>query len=582
MSSGLRFVIDGENISPLDIQGDQQITTTITVEGEDNETLKKAMTGTLTFYGRAWEILNARLIEPVGGALAEVPYQIYNTCATPEILIFDGVFQGSAIEWCEGNCFCTVTGIEHTKEAAAMDCIMSTMIYDNTTGFQQRAHPRMVYLDEIRPEWLAHVALITGISVIGVYDSFTLLFYMVMTIINTVNVVLNFLGMDEIDLDGDGETSNMNFWSDLRARLLDKLIGYGRKHPSPYLRNYILNVCEKCQIGFQSSILNDPSSEYYDTVLWSAPVEKGTRDESITYIEKNRPIMSGKTLLDNLKPVYNASYTLREIGGNTTLVFERKDKVFTNPVWIDPAQLEAEGRLIGKVCYSWSEKQPYAFGILGFSEDGMDEPGNESRDFYKGVFEWNIPFNPAQRGEKLVAFQYGMNRNRNDGITPDVVGFYRWLGVIRDLIDSTDKAMLVSRGIASLPKLLVHDGDMAVGHVKSGYDRNTLNNPTFKPPGECYNFPYWMTEYGCAPNTAYDSNEPELNLYGRFHAIDNPKVLGTRRIDFKFEFEFNANDLRTMDPRSKVPLQVAGGLSGRITSITINHTKGTIQILGKA
>lgn len=194
--------------------------------------------------------------------------------------------------------------------------------------------------------------------------------------------------------------------------------------------------------------------------------------------------------------------------------------------------------------------------------------------------EWNQPFNPVQKGEKQVQFQFGMLRCRRDGVAGDILDSYRFYPAFTAPINQFGHAMMVSRGISGLPKLLIANRfDEGDAEVVRGYDRPG----TFKPPDQCYNFPFWVSEYGTAPNTAYPADAPNLNIYGRFHAIDNPKVLSTRRLSWKFEFEYTGGELASMNPYAEVPLPVGGGVyTGRITSITVNHTKGTILVAGKA
>jgi hypothetical protein len=137
-------------------------------------------------------------------------------------------------------------------------------------------------------------------------------------------------------------------------------------------------------------------------------------------------------------------------------------------------------------------------------------------------------------------------------------------------------ALMLSRGISALPKLLIWDGASPQGGVQNQYVAYG------RPPEMNFNYPLHFNEWNCAPNTSYPSNAPGKNLYGRFHAMDNPKVLNTRRVLFKFEFEFTQAHITSLDPFAIVPLPIAGGINGHITNITINHKAGTILVSGKA
>lgn len=577
----IRVLLNGEEISQKDIAGEQDFTVTIEVEDDEGSVLTKSLSGQVTLYGRAWEIVKTNLIDPPDGLLREVDVEVWETCATPNIRTFKGVFRGDLVDWCEGECFCTCTGVEKTETSAAADCLKSTLVYDNHAGFQTADHPRMTYCDEIRPEWLHHVILTIGVFTMLTIDLLTPVILSVAIIITIVNGAISILNsvpiipdIPYIDIDGDPNTNTFQEWLNLRNRIRETLIGCGRQHPSPLVRSYIDNVCNKCGIAFQSSILKNPSNEYWNLVLWNATVSKGTRNQSTKYIYDNRPIMSGSVLLDKLRTVFNARYGVRMIAGVPTLVFERKDQMASGSTWVDPMAMLAQNRLIGTICYSWAADNPPAYTEIGFSEDGLDEPGNEARDRYKDEVEWNQPFNAVQRGSKQTQFQFGMLRCRRDGEGVDVLDDYSWFPSLTGPINNHGHAMMVSRGIAGFPKLLIWNGNLNSGEVQRGYDRPGI----FKPADSTYNFPMWVSEYGVPPNTAAEPDAPNLNVYGRFHSIDNPKVLGTRGLQFKFEFEYTANDLLTMDPFATIPLPMGSGV---ITTITINHSKRTILVAGK-
>lgn len=582
----VRVILNGFEVAPKDVSGEPDIRTTITVEDEDGASLVKTVSGELTFYGTAYETIRDLLIIPAGGRLEEVPITLLETCSDPDWIAFEGTVRGDLVNWCEGVCSVRVTCVEKTVTSAAMDCLKSTLIFDNHSGFQQQAHPRMRYCDEIRPEWLHHVIMILAVFAMLVLDILTPVIFIVAAIVTVINIIISAINVipgvnvDPIDIDGNPNTNTFQEWQAIRGRILETLIGCGRAHPSPLVRSYLNNVCSKCGIAFQSSILNNPSADYWNMVLWAAQVEKGTRDDSVPYIYANRPIMSGEQLLDRLKVVFNARYGVRVIGGVPTLVFERRDQLQGNTVWVDPMALKADGRLIGELCYNYSSENPAAYLVIGFSEDGFDEPGNEAREYYKDIVEWNLPFNAVQKGDKQVQFQFGMLRNRRDGIGGDILDDYTWYPSLAGPINQYGHAMMVSRGIAMFPKLLIWNGNLVEGEVRRGYDPGQDGGALFgKAPDKLYNFPLNVSEFNVPTNTAAAPDAPNVDLYGRFHAIEAPKVSGERGVDFEFEFEFNAADLINMDLFASVPLPIG---TGRITSVTINHTQGTILVAGKA
>lgn len=571
----IKIFLNGQPVVPQDIQGETGITIEITIEDEQTGKTKKRATGELTFYGAAYQVIKTELIDPPDGKLREVPLVIYEDCGDPAILLFTGVVRGAEVDWCEGCDHATATAVEKTVATQAQDCIESTLIADNRNGFRSQQHPRMVYCDEIRPEWLHHIVMILSVILVLILYVLTPIVVIVTAIIQVINWIIDAVNVlpgvdiDHIDFDGDQSTNFLDEYVAWRDRLIDGVIGCGRKHPSPLLRSYIGNVCSICGINFQSSIINDPTSDYYNTVLFSAPVSKGTRDDSVTYIDDNEPIETLDTLLGKLCTVFNAG---RRIVGNT-LYFERKDMLPGSGVWVNPAELKAAGRLVEGVCFSWSSDDIPAFIQIGFTEDALDITGNEARDIYKDIVEWNQPYNPVQKGSVETMMQFSMLRCRRDGIGSDVLDDYDGVWWLSDAITSYNTALLLECGLSALPKLIVWDGDMLFGTARR------FNVPGyFKTYEENYNFPYHMGEFNCAPNTGYPTTQPYMSLYGRFHAIRNPKVLSTAGRDFDFKFEYTAAELASMDIYADVPLSFG---TGHMTSIIINTTDRTIAVSGK-
>jgi hypothetical protein len=494
------------------------------------------------------------------------------------VVVFVGVIQGQTIAWCEGECSVDCTAVEKTPQSLMMDCLKSRTVYQ---GIEDEAHPRIVYCDEIRPDWLHITLLILGqilqLLVVGL-TPIVAVFSLTVSVINAVIAFVNLTGagIDPIDFDGDASTNTLAEWANWTDQLAERIIGCGRMHPSMLIRRIYQYHCQQCGGSFASSIFTDPASQYFNTVLFNAQVKKGTLQDSGSLISENLPVMSPSSLLNKLKTVFNARYAIRTIGGVPTLVFERKDAIITTSVWVDPMVLKAEGRLVDGLCYEWDTDAAPAYLNGGYSEDPMDEVGNEARSVYRDIVEWNLPFNASQKGDYQLQFEFGMSRNRRDGYETDTLDSILFWPQMVAASNQYGTALMLSRGISALPKLLIWDGASPQGGVQNQYVAYG------RPPEMNFNYPLHFNEWNCAPNTSYPSNAPGKNLYGRFHAMDNPKVLNTRRVLFKFEFEFTQAHITSLDPFAIVPLPIAGGINGHITNITINHKAGTILVSGKA
>jgi hypothetical protein len=574
----IRIYVNNVLVPDFDMDGAQDITTSIDVESEDGESIKKTITSNLTFYGTTYEYIKAELIDPADGLLREVSIRVEHVCEDVAVVVFVGVIQGQTIAWCEGECSVDCTAVEKTPQSLMMDCLKSRTVYQ---GIEDEAHPRIVYCDEIRPDWLHITLLILGqilqLLVVGL-TPIVAVFSLTVSVINAVIAFVNLTGagIDPIDFDGDASTNTLAEWANWTDQLAERIIGCGRMHPSMLIRRIYQYHCQQCGGSFTSSIFTDPASQYFNTVLFNAQVKKGTLQDSGSLISENLPVMSPYSLLNKLKTVFNARYAIRTIGGVPTLVFERKDAIITTSVWVDPMVLKAEGRLVDGLCYEWDTDAAPAYLNGGYSEDPMDEVGNEARSVYRDIVEWNLPFNASQKGDYQLQFEFGMSRNRRDGYETDTLDSILFWPQMVAASNQYGTALMLSRGISALPKLLIWDGASPQGGVQNQYVAYG------RPPEMNFNYPLHFNEWNCAPNTSYPSNAPGKNLYGRFHAMDNPKVLNTRRVLFKFEFEFTQAHITSLDPFAIVPLPIAGGINGHITNITINHKAGTILVSGKA
>ena len=236
----VRVILNGFEVAPKDVSGEPDIRTTITVEDEDGASLVKTVSGELTFYGTAYETIRDLLIIPAGGRLEEVPITLLETCSDPDWIAFEGTVRGDLVNWCEGVCSVRVTCVEKTVTSASMDCLKSTLIFDNHSGCQQQAHPRMRYCDEIRPEWLHHVIMILAVFAMLVLDILTPVIFIVAAIVTVINIIISAINVipgvnvDPIDIDGNPNTNTFQEWQAIRGRILETLIGCGRAHPVSY------------------------------------------------------------------------------------------------------------------------------------------------------------------------------------------------------------------------------------------------------------------------------------------------------------------------------------------------------------
>lgn len=565
MVSTLKIELNGTLITGR-IDGTEAFNVTYTRRDEEGN-ISASFTSELTFYDDGYAILKPILIDSPNGFDNTVNVNIYDDCCSK--LVYQGIIRGDSIDWCDDGCYISANVIQ---DDAPLNCVKSTFIYDGMLGDSQ---PIIRYCLEIRPEFL-HYLLILVVSTSYILIKF---------IFSPVTILLDLFGLLSDDIKNISENVK-----DIRDALIDYTINAcGRFHPSAYVRTYIQNVCNKCGLNFQSSILNESQSPYYNTVLFSAPVEKGRDRKSPDYrlIPKNVPIETLDTLMTRyLKPMFNAEY--RIIGND--LIFERKDNFDLNLPWIDVSNLLADGRVNGdKVCYSWIDKDRWAYGNFKYSMDAIDYCANEALDRWNDIVEWNpAPINKAQKGVREVMLTSSCARFREDGIDTSVYDFMKDFagGFVNAYyydyaFSDYRKVMLMPQHTTMNYKFLIYDptdvsNGVSNGRVKNYYSDSFCNGNPGATQIERFNYPYWFKE-GIQGVSGFQSN-----LYSKFHYIDNPRYPATTKFDFSFTFDFNCDDLNSFSFDKTVSgLSVNGNsVTGKVNEIVVNFTNRTITVKG--
>lgn len=546
---------------------------------EENGRMSRNYSAELTFYGDGYSTIRDKLITPLDGKFDKINVKVYDDCCKDEngadMLMFEGIIRGDAIDWCADDCSVTCQLIEETEETEQMNCVKSTLIFDDQNGFQSQDHPRMHYCIELRPNFYQDVIIILGILL-------NIILLVLTPIVAIISVIIRIVAaIPGVNLNDELEDGILDDFLEWRDSLNESLIGCGREHPSPLVRSYMDNVCDVCGLQFESSIFKNASSEYHNTVVLFAPVEKGTKDDSTKFITQNRLIKTGEGFLEDLRIPFNAKYRIEE----GVLRFERRDYFDNGPTWFSYAALNAEGLVVEAPCYNWrAEDAPAAFNFK-YTPDPVDWVGNEALPYYDDVVGVNDPYSSLQKGVTDVILPYGAPRFRDDLIDRDVVGSYGGVPIIKKAIENSDRAMVMNNGTCFNPKLLIWDG-VSISRAKVQrwsksdfvdiFDTVYFENYPIDKVG--HNWPYQFNEEGIAPNTAYDTDEPDVGIYARFHSINHPKVLNDRGWDFTVKIKYTCELLRNRSVFSTIELPEG---TGRIDRLEINIEEQTILITGK-
>lgn len=564
-------------------------------ENDDDGGLAKSYSSELTFYDDGYSILKTNLIDDPNGFINKVDVKIFDECCGR--LVFEGAIQGDGIDWCEPECRISAQVVE---QKAALNCVKSKLIYDNEFGFLNRQQKKVRYCVDMRPDFLIGILIfLYAILNAAIYVVLIPLAAVVVVIQSIALIVCGIVcavspGCTLADCVGGTWTNPTDTWDEITGWFTDlqsRMIQCQWYHPTALVRDYVKNACDVCGLQFESSILNDPSSPYFNLLLFSAPVRKGYKPSETNglLITENLPIETLDTLMTNhLKPLFNARYW---IVGNK-LIFERKDYFVGLSTWIDSEQLLNDGRIVdNEICFSWIDKPRPSFGQYQYSQDGSDLDGNEAKDRFEDIVEWNpSPSSPMQSGSLDVIFQSSCARFRDDGAGPDPLGgqiFFDFL--FGNAIDNSRDLLMMSQHTAFNYKFLIWNAGSGDDHatIERNYPNAFTGGPVYgtyyEPdsgglfifedvplsPEKLNNYPMWVNEN----NTN--------NLYSLFHYIDNPRLPGNKLFNFNFTFTFDCGQFDAIDFSKSVRLRVGNTIKfGEIKELQIDFVKRTIGVSG--
>lgn len=566
-------------------------------ENDDDGGLAKSYSSELRFYDDGYSILKPILIDDVNGFNNTVDVQIFDECCGR--LVFDGQITGDGIDWCDPECWISANVVAKKE---ALNCVRSTLLTDNHNGFMSREQKKVRYCVDIRPDFilpiLIFIFMILNIVIYTVLIPLSAVVVVIQSIAFVVCVVVCAVspGCTLADCQGGTWTNPTGAFSEISGWFTDfknRLIQCQWYHPTALVRDYIQNVCEKCGLTFQSSILNNPASPYFNLLLFSAPIRKGYKPSETNglLISENTPIETLDTLMTrHLNPMFNAKYW---IVGNT-LVFERKDFFTGSSTWIDAEQMLMDGRIIeNQICFSWIDRERYSFADYKYSPDGSDLIGNEAAERYEDIVEWNpAPTSPSQSGSLDLLLTSSPARFRDDGAGPDPLGEYQ-TGLVNTLFGN---AIANSRDLLMMNQHTAFNYKFMIWNPGSGLDNATIQRvyPTTFTGGPVIGTYYQTITGGDTWFEDAPLNDQKLfnypmffnanntnNLYTLFHYIDNPRLAGTKLFNFNFTFSFDCGEFDAIDFSKSIRLRVGNNIKfGEIKELQIDFVKRTIGVSG--
>jgi hypothetical protein len=323
----------------------------------------------------------------------------------------------------------------------------------------------------------------------------------------------------------------------LLLELLDNwATGAGRWTPVVYVRDVLSYQARACGMSFQSSIFNDPSSQYYNAVIWSyqggrAGDIKGDQSQQFRreVFDRNKPIKTTIDLLESLSSGFRADYRLI----NGTLYFEEIDffKELASVQVADIVQLSKTGAY--DACYEFKSGDLCAYLEASYGHDGRDLEANKAlggvdASNYRDRLEFNDPPSEAQKGVCRVDFdEYGAARFMFDSVSKERTGFLD-IDLAMDKFRSGKDGFL---GVVFGNRGIVRHYDLIVGAGQASKFKILIAEPNGNPndllilkkllPNEtdfyAYNYPMFFQED--LPETLGESE-----LLTNFHWKSNPRI----------------------------------------------------------
>lgn len=561
----IKCLLDGNEFEDSAIKGLNDAVITLRRNDEQGY-ISSGYSSSIEFVGEAYDYLKAKLIDDINKYSINVTCTIIDDCCGFER---DFIISVKNISFCDNDCTITADLTESDIEIDLYNKISYTEIYDNWNGFQSRIHPRIVYSTELRPQFLSYMVLLIGIWVGKFLDAIIEALELLITpiakpvnqiikIINGAKSILSFT--DDIKtIDVDQILKDIPVFKqliDLRDSVYEWVWDEGRTHPAPLVRDYIKNVCDKWNITFSSEIFMVPTSPYYNTVLMFAANKIGIdKDDTTTFfVLKNQELWTLTELLDKLKAVFNAEWTIK----GTTLYFNYKQPLNEAEAFIDITALEQKDIIKG-TCYSFAGTEQPALLRFKYFTDGVDEISSEAKEWYEQNVYWNPDGNKNQSGIKDVQLEFACNRFRGDeNLTGAPVSIFdsTFGKIFRTLSNiGTGKAegsLLMSTGKSFIPKLLIWDGiDPVYAKVKS---IGSISNHTAK-------FNYDLLAEKLVKN----------------YEIDNPRNKDFKPYTFSVTIPMSCENIKLIDINK--PVVISKGV-GKVTEIVLGFKNRTIEING--
>lgn len=534
----------------------------------DNDPQKNQVAD-IEVYGTSYNFIKTNLIDSVNLYSNSICVKVIDTLCSNDEYIFK--LETDSLRWCDnGECRMSFSMEQYDP---LLDCIKQTVISDNANGLFQdnpvggMIHPRFRYCDVFKP---------------------TLVFGMFITFFNLIDGFLFAINGSIISMNLILDAINVILGTSFQLALIPwagvNWAGCGRVHPAPFIRTYIDNVCDICNMTMDdttNTILYDEDSAYYQACLLTAYTNQGVKDSSgQDYIVGNRPSWTLDVLLSKIKNFWNARWFIK----GTEIYFERKDKI-GQLLWgstpaIDFQNTADKDQLIGHVCYEWNGEGKLRRLNLNYSTDPTDAIGNEMLKRFNGEYleaSTNLNFKESR---EVTLFDFSSPAFVLDGQDSLYdANLVNSLGSIFSQIDLKG-CLKTTTDTIGLAKILIYDEstDMedarTIGAPYSDYD----NLPEFADDSGPF-FPILLGDlknFNPQMSFSVDANAIQDNLWG-FWEIERPSNAKKTNIAFNFKLQYCCS-FNSLEIYQSVLFE--NGDIGEINSIEYDFANREITIKG--
>lgn len=484
---------------------------------------QRGVTGELAIGDAAYRLIKQWLIDDVSAHLNTVDAMVKHFENGVECGSYERyVIKGTDLVICDDG-LCQLNVVLKQQDEL-YNCIRSTIISDDWQGWFRKQplngkkHPRFSYCNEQRPNgMMVMLWYITGMVTVPTLLVLIPIMFGLNGIFGVINVIIGII-KTIIAIVGGKDTDEVNWQSipyfDFQA-ILDSVGAYfvesagcGREFPAILIRDYITNVCDKCNVRVDQTtaplffsttaeyevwenggrVIKTGYNDYYNLTHLNANTKRGIRrfaslnalrglpNNTDFYQPENSVLLTLDAFLDTLMPVFNTEWKI----SNGALYIARKDKfTTTNGAYV--LDLRPNGtdryRIQEGICYESNINKIPAYADGLYSIDPADKAGNEARGQQNGSVEYgNASKIPVFDGKQDKFVPFGAARFRLDGsqedyimdafqvvvngsfLTPFMAGFM--FDFVKPAFEEyADYALLIHDESISLPKLIIWDGN---------------------------------------------------------------------------------------------------------------------------